>query len=102
MRVLRVGVILCAILSCVDEVFVSMLILLPPTLLILMLVIRCGIDEGDSIDEGEKALHIDNRVMAINSNNIVIIIIIFCKRDVELIFAMTATDCLSSCNLYDI
>ena len=69
----------------------------------LLLVIRCEIDKGDSIDEeGEKALHIDSRVMAINSNNIVIIIIIFCKRDVELIFAMTATDCLSSCNLYDI
>ena len=83
MRVLRVGVIRCAILSCVDEVFVSMLILLPRTLLILMLVIRCEIDEGDSIKEGVKALHIDNMVMAaINSGSNIVILLYFCKERV--------------------
>jgi len=87
LRVLRVGVILCAILSCVvvfvdDEV--SMLLILPTPLLLILLVIRCEIDEGDSIDEGEKALHIDSTVMAaINSgSNIVIFIVIFCKERV--------------------
>ena len=86
LRVLRVGVIRCAILSCVvvfDEV--SIVLILPTPLLLILLVIRCEIDEGDSIDEGVKALHIDSTVMAaINSgSNIVIFIVIFCKEELS-------------------
>ena len=83
MRVLRVGVIRCAILSCVDVFEVSnMLILLLPTTPLLF--IRCEIDEGDSIEEeGVKALHIDSTVMAaINSGSNVVI---FVKERVVLI-----------------
>jgi len=83
LRVLRVGVIRCAILSCVvvddDEVSIVLILLSTTPLLV---ILRCEIDEGDSIDEGVKALHIDSRVMAaINSSNIVIFIVIFCKEE---------------------
>ena len=89
MRVLRVGVIRCAILSCVvvfDEVSNMLILLLPALLppLILLVILRCEIDEGDSIDEGVKALHIDSMVMAINnSGSNIVILLYFCKEDCD-------------------
>lgn len=53
-----------------------LLILLLPPLILLVVILRCEIDEGDSIEEGVKALHIDSRAMAaINSGSNIVILL---------------------------